>query len=342
MKSLKCIILIIIIASIACKKEEKTIQKLQIPSISTPWMSQLMEESPNEEIYFSDIFIPAAHDAGMYILRKCNLGANSCNTQTQKYDIKTQLEVGYRMFDIRPAKVGDKYYAQHTTSCGGLGCQGDFLKNILQYTNDYLENNNEVVIFVLSHFCRIQATDTIFTNMLQDILGGKIYKEIDNEPYFANWSLNKILGENPTHGKIILMFDEGYEDNLSNRRNGYFSSEIMQLVGGWSNKSSYEELKNDQLSKFKNYQPTPTSIFQFSYQLTQNETLAVSCALGQQGNSIYALSQQSNPDFPIVINRLIESHEILPQKIPNIFWCDYGDKWMIDIALQVSKIGLSK
>jgi hypothetical protein len=52
------------------------------------------------------------------------------------------------------------------------------------------------------------------------------------------------------------------------------------------------------------------------------------------------LSKQTNTDFPLIIDSLINIGQIQSNKIPNVFWLDYGDKWMIQIAQKISKIGI--
>jgi len=329
------IILILFIDS--CKKEKNTENDVRVD-----WMTELREEYPDKKILFSDICMPGSHDAGMYILRSCLIGANTCNTQTQELNLYQQLEAGYRVFDIRPVKKGEMYYVQHTTDCGGLGCQGDYLDYIFNYTNQFLEKYNEVIIFEVSHICGFDTKeDTVaFFNMAKKILGDKIYTETEYESNFYDWSLEKILGENPKHGKIILMFEDNWSNNIEMRQQGYFSENIMHLEGGWSNKNEYGALKTDQLAKFKNYQPESPKIFQFSYQMTQDAMMAVACGITGNAKSIRQLAQESNTDFPLVIDDLIQTGEINSGKIPNIFWCDFGDKWMIEVAKKVSKVRL--
>lgn len=337
-RALLCTVLTLFILS--CKKE-KTFERFIQQKIDIAWMSSLMKQFPDREIKFSELCLPGSHDAGVYILRRCSFGANSCNTQTQHLDMYKQLEAGYRIFDVRPMLLGGEYYAHHTTECGGMGCQGDFMKNIFQFTNDFLENHTEVVVLAFDHFCNMRPEDADFLKMLNDILGDKIYKETDRVDFLYDWSLNKVLGKEPQKGKVILLFD-GVSNTDENRQKGYFSDRILSSIGGWSNKNVYSLLKEDQLSKFTNYEPRHPNMFQFSWQMTQEAAQAVACAVGNQSGSILSMSKQSNPDFQIVIDSLVQSGAIHSGKIPNVFWLDYGEEWMIGIAKTISEIGLSK
>ncbi|MCO5247838.1 MAG: hypothetical protein M9887_02655 [Chitinophagales bacterium] len=355
-KNIVLLFALILLVTFSCKKEKTDIQDPienptdpEEPTDTTSiddglpryaWMSRLLKENPNIDIKFSDICLPGAHDAGMYVLRSCKLG-NACNTQTQELNMKQQLEAGYRIFDLRPTLAGQKYFAYHYNECGGVGCRGDLMENIFNYTNEFLEKNNEVVIFLFDHFCQTSPDDIGFLNLLNSTLGDKIYKESAYEEYFYDWSLRKILGDHPKTGKVILIFKEGYPNTPDRRKNGYFSEEIMQSVGGWSNKNIYQELKQDQLRQYNQYQPAHPKTFLFSYQQTLDDTQSIACALNVKP-SIKDLALETNPDFQVVIDSMIQVGAINAQKHPNIFWLDFGESWMIDVATKISEIGIGK
>ncbi len=325
----------------SCKKEKDS-SAFKIQKIQKDWMFGLMELYSEKEIFFSELCLPGSHDAGMYNLRKCTFGANSCNTQTQQLDMYQQLEAGFRIFDVRPAFVRGEIFTQHATECGGLGCEGDYLRDILKMTNDFLEENKEVVILSLNHFCNISPNDTLLLNLIEETLGDKIYKETDFLENLYDWSLQKVLGKKPQKGKVILVFEGGFSNNTENRSNGYFTNSILNFVGGWSNKNIYSQLKEDQLRRYSEFSPRSPKLFQFSYQMTPDQVMAIACAVGNQIGSIKNLSKQTNKDFPIVIDSLIQVGEIRADKIPNVFWLDYGDEWMIELAHKISVIGIEK
>lgn len=331
----------IFVLLISCNKEKES-RLFQTQKVRIDWMSALMEQYSEKEILFSELCLPGSHDAGMYNLRKCTFGANSCNTQTQQLDMFQQLEAGFRIFDVRPAFVRGEIFTQHATECGGLGCEGDYLREMLKMTNDFLEENKEVVILSLNHFCNISSNDTLLLNLIEETLGDKIYKETDFSENLYDWSLQKVLGKNPQKGKVILVFEGGFSNTTENRSNGYFSNNIMNFVGRWSNKKIYKELKEDQLKRYADFNPRSPNLFQFSYQMTPDEGIAIACAVGNQIGSIKNLSKQTNKDFPVVIDSLIQTGEIRADKIPNVFWLDYGDEWMIEIAHKISVIGIEK
>ncbi len=51
------------------------------------WMQDMLSSRTGQSITLKDICIPRSHDAGMYILRNCTVGANACNTQTQHKEL---------------------------------------------------------------------------------------------------------------------------------------------------------------------------------------------------------------------------------------------------------------
>ena len=324
----------------ACKKEQTQIITPPKQDDNVAWMSQLMLDFPNKEIKIGQLGLPGSHDAGMYVLKHCSFGANDCNTKTQVLNMTQQLESGARIFDIRPTIIGQTYFVYHRNECGGLGCNGDSLKSILRMTKYFVEKYPEVVILDFSHFCKVEATDPNFIHFLQEELGNNIYKETTREELFYDWTLNQVLGEHPTKGKVILMFDEGTMDNTEqNRQEGLFSTEIMRLTAGWTNKDNYPELKSSQLAQFEQFQGGHPYFFQFSWEVTLNTTQSITCALDKR-NSILAQAEVSNPDFQLVIDSLIQNQAIRPGKIPNIFWMDHVDKWMLPIASKISRIGI--
>ena len=88
-----------------------TVEELKEPIGNTPpptlqstsdWMGTLINAYTEKNIALNDITITRSHDAGTYVLDSCTFGANSCNTQTQHLNMTDQLEIGLRVFDIRP------------------------------------------------------------------------------------------------------------------------------------------------------------------------------------------------------------------------------------------------
>lgn len=140
------ILLLLPVFLINCKKEKK--QEITVfPKEKTiNWMQDLIKKFPNKNITLKDISLPRAHDAGMYEINDC-FGGNACNTKTQDNNMKTMLEYGIRVFDLRPSFKNGEFWTYHKTSCGGLGCDGIKLISFLEDTRDFLQEHNELVIF---------------------------------------------------------------------------------------------------------------------------------------------------------------------------------------------------
>lgn len=316
----------------SCRKDDLNLGEKPIA-----WMSYLLDKYPEKDIKFSDILLPGSHDAGMYMLRNCSVGANACNTQTQHLNMKRQLAAGYRYFDIRPTILGENLFTYHFNECGGLGCYGDRLDNIFSSIQEFIETHREVVIIHFSNFCKVNPDDEVFLEMIDTTFGENLYRETRRVENLYDWSLQDVLGDNGK-GKVVLMFNVSQVQNTDEfRKKGYFNSNIINVVGGWSNKNEYGELKKDQLKNYNMFQPRPPYLFEFSWQMTHNALDAVNCVLSQD-KSILEMAKISNPDFEFVIDSMIHFGAINSQKIPNFFWVDYGEKWMRDVAVKVSEV----
>jgi hypothetical protein len=68
----------------------------------TRWQERLFKELGNKPVLLKNMILPGSHDAGMY-LNTLTIVSNLANTQ--KNDIKTQLQLGARFFDFRPGQL---------------------------------------------------------------------------------------------------------------------------------------------------------------------------------------------------------------------------------------------
>lgn len=325
---------LIILTIASCKKEEsKKTQK----SETADWMSILVNAHP--EASLSDIAMPGSHDAAMYIVQDCSFGANACNTQTQYLDMRAQLEAGIRIFDIRPIYYKNKYYTQHATDCDGLGCKGDRLDLMLDALRSFLDNHAEVVFFSMTHFCKIDPNDAAFLNLLNSKLGDRIYKETSASTPMIQRPLKEILPADLKTGKVVLIF-EGIAGTAEGKSNGYFPMDVMPSAGGWSNKNNYSELRADQVQRYLDYNNDGSRLFGFSWQMTQDETQAVKCALSENSYSIKDMAKQTNTELSKVLDSLIGTGDISKSKIPNVIWVDFADAAATQQCLKINKVSL--
>jgi len=322
-----------------CKKETSSdVPRFQ--SAQSNWMRTLVKNNPDKLIRISDISIPGAHDAGMPVLQD-GMGGNSSNTQTQYLPMRDMLESGLRKFDIRPVLFNNKYYTQHVTNCNGLGCKGDQLDNILAQTKAFLDEHAEVVFLEMSHFCEINGDDSAFIRYLHEQLGDRIYKE--SIPYtgrFIQKALTDFVPLSENKGKVVLLI-EGIASSAANRAAGLFTPDLLPISGGWTDDTNFPELKYNQLNNFTSYINDSTSLFQFSWQITQDANMAVSCVL-TPGNatSIEAAAKNANNQLSPMIDSLISAGALRKGRIPNIIYVDYADTFITNICLKISKINV--
>ncbi len=307
----------------ACKKATPTNERyanLDNTTIRTEnWMHDLIVKYPEQTISLKSILLPGSHDAGMYQLTECSLGANACNTQTQLLNFNQQLLQGIRLFDIRPIIHQNTYYTYHATDCDGLGCVGAPLATILNDVNVFLENHAELVIFEISHFCRTSPVDTGLLNLFNRILGDKIYKETTtSSTYFVLKPLKDIIGSSEK-GKIVLIM-EGAAHTISNTSKGIFSPSILTKEGKWTNSHYLTDLIREQVLLYKNFTNKNNRLFQFNWQITQNTVQAVSCAFNSNSTSIHQTSDSANSKITPILDSLIYVNEIKKGRIPNIIY----------------------
>ena len=322
---------------VTCQKETVVDPK----DTTANWMSNLLKANPSKKIALIDIAIPSSHDADMYVLQDCAL-ANDCNTQTQYLNIKSQLEAGLRMFDIRPILYKGKYYTEHATDCNGLGCKGDLMENILTQTKDFLDTHAELVFLQLSHFCSIAPDDSAFLAFLNDKLGNRIYKETAASAVpFIKRPLTDFIPTSVKTGKVILVFDAGIANTPENRALGLFSGNILPVAGGWTDDDNFPEMKKNQLDNFSGYVNDSTRLFQFSWQITQSTGQAVACTLSPStSTSIKTAAQNANQQLPIIVDSLITNNAIKKGKIPNIIYVDFADEFITNLCIKLNKLNL--
>lgn len=321
-----------------CKKE--TSSNARTGSSNSNWMSNLIKENPGKTIRLIDISVPGSHDADMYVLQDCAL-ANACNTQTQYLNMKDQLEAGLRMFDIRPIWYKGKYYTQHATDCNGLGCKGDIMDNILTQTKDFLDTHPELVFLEMSHFCGLAPDDASFLAFVRSKLGDRIYKETTSSTIpFCKRPLTDFIPTSEKTGKVVLIF-EGIADSHANRAAGMFTGAILPTYGGWTDDDNFPEMRKNQLNNFNSYVNDSTKLFQFSWQITQNSTQAITCTLSPNtATSIKTAAQYANEQLPLIADSLIASNEIRKGKIPNVIFVDFADNFVTNLCLKLSRLNL--
>ncbi|HPW86500.1 MAG TPA: hypothetical protein PLU78_04855 [Chitinophagales bacterium] len=324
----------------SCKKDTGNNERRAQNTISTAtWMQDLIAAYPNKNVALKDIMIPGAHDAGLYELSSCTFGANACNTQTQRLSFEQQLLQGIRIFDVRPTYANRKFFTEHATSCEGLGCKGALLETTYKDVRKFLDTHAELVILEISHYCKTSPSDTALLSLTSRILGDRIYKEeTPNTTPFTRRPLQDIIGSNTT-GKVVLIY-EGIADNAENRAKGMFASTLLLREGRWINSHYLADMLRDQVKEYNNFSNESDKLFQFSWQITQNELQAINCALNPNAPSIQKCADSANAVINTTLSQLITDNEIRKGRIPNIIYLDYSASFVTRECIRISLLNL--
>ena len=330
--------LIIILFSLvlfSCKKEIELIVEVFPIEKTENWMQDLIQEFPSKDITLKDICLPRAHDAGMYEVNNCFAG-NACNTQTQELSMKNMLESGVRVFDVRPTFHDGEFWTYHKTQCGGFGCDGVKLGELLDDTKKYLETHNELVILEISKFCEISDDDVAFLNLVNSKLGNLIYKEsalpISD---FINKPLSEILDESAVSGKVILQMNAVTE----NKSLGYFDNGYILVDGSYANEYIFAEMKSDQLEKLSAYNSEDNSLFKLSWTVTLNNELGAYC-FEENPTSIKDLTLEVRNELRNTLDEWIARGIIYKGKTPNYISVDFANTSVTEQCIRLSRLNL--
>lgn len=307
------------------------------------WMSEAVElYDPDGTLTLADICWPRSHDTGTYMETMCRTRfSNACNTQTQHLTMAGQLAAGARAFDVRPELYEGQYVTHHTTACGGLGCLGTPLTELLGELRAFVDANPELVFIELGAFCGTSNEDLALIELVSTTLGERLYREPEGEQrLLMDQPLAELMSPDGLTGRVIV-FWEGLASTAELRQAGRFSHDRLPIDGHWSNVTDVDLLRADQVGRFESFDPSGAPLFELSWTLTQDQDLAVSC-IGppEQATSIRELADQANPQLAPTLDALIESGEIRPGRIPNVISLDFVDTWVTDECLRLTDLNL--
>jgi hypothetical protein len=319
----------------ACKDDDKVVER----NLDThaDWMTSLIN-TKGEAVTLRNISVPRAHDAGMYELTSCSLGANACNTKTQDINMTAMLSAGVRMYDIRPTLSDGTYYTEHSTECGGLGCKGDLISNILQQTKDFLDTHSELVVFTFGHWCNTGVEDEDLLTMVESVMGDRLHKDGNSSGNFIDTPIGNILDVNGAKGKLIIMYS-GATETPENRAKGMFTYSYIPTEGSYANSYNFNEMSSDQIQKFNDFDPNNNAIFRTSWTMTLDAGLSIACVFSPN-ESIEFYANQANDALPSSIDELIANETIRKGKIFNIISVDFADTFVTDECIKLSALNL--
>ncbi|MCA9578263.1 MAG: hypothetical protein R3B40_25965 [Polyangiales bacterium] len=310
------------------------------PTHHADWMSEIAARYADRQPTMSDICWPRAHDAGTYAESYCRSRFSSaCNTKTQELGMGAQLEAGVRAFDVRPERMDDDYFTHHTTTCGGLGCLGARLQDLLGELRTFLDQHREFVVIEVGGFCGTGADDDTLVALITTTLGPRLYTEPAGETRpLMQRPLAELVG--PDGGRAVFFY-EGLADTPELRAAGRYSPTQLTVDGHWSNVIDVELLRAEQVARFESYDPGSGRLFELSWTLTQNQELAVSC-IGppEQATSIRDLAEMANPLLGPTLDELVARGEIRPGRIPNVLSIDFVDTFVTDECLRLTHLNL--
>lgn len=261
----------------------------------------------------NEVMMPGSHDAGMSELLNCSVGANDSNTQTQQLDMQDQLEAGSRYFDLRVDYDHKKLFTYHRT--GPFGCNGQLLETILDQMVEFLKTyKTETAILKFSQI-RGDSNDTK-TRIEKLLLSDKV------KPYLYKGTNSNLAGlkVSDAAGKIIVVLD--YDNTIHPdlglfRYHDGFVKEVcnyrglnMTVCDLYSDKSSYDKMSKDQITKWDNYAGLGKEyLFLLSWTLTAGID-----------DSIRDLAAIANGHLPAVLKEQIIDRK---KGKPNIVYIDF-------------------
>lgn len=281
---------------------------------TSTWMSRL-----DSCVKLNGIVMPGSHDAGMSQTDHCGGGAqlNPGICRTQELNILEQLKAGSRYFDIRVDYDHRELVTYHRT--GDAGCNGQPLAAVLDQSLEFIQSSpSETFILKFSHIRNNRNAEREIKDRIDQFLAAINYR-----PYLFTQSEYEVnlaevsLGD--CRGKMILVFD--YPEHTSARAGRFryhdgisYRGPNLSVCDSYSNTTSLERMKSDQLSKLDEYGGLGKDyLFLLSWTLTPNADTFFK-------GSVKKLAGEANPELEKVLAARID----MPDKPkPNIVYVDY-------------------
>lgn len=292
---------------------------------TSTWMSHLGSSTK-----LSGIVMPGSHDAGMSALNHCFGGAKlNCGIiQTQALNILQQLEAGSRYFDIRVDYDHRELVTYHRS--GDAGCNGQSLTVVLDQSLQFIQSySSETFILKFSHIRSNRKNEREIKDRIDEFLAdikyrGYLFTHSKRDVDLANITLGDCKG------KMILVFDypehtgarsgrfryhDGFGPDSSGVKVGDYRSPNITVCDAYSNTTSLEKMKQDQLAKLDAYGGLGKDcFFLLSWTLTPNSDTFF------HHGSVEKLAGKANPALEKV---LAERMGQVNKPKPNIVYIDY-------------------
>lgn len=330
------------------------------------WMQDLFHPK-RADLSLKDIVIPGAHDAGMSVLSgtggQMKDAINSCNTLTQHLPIRSQLQEGIRMFDLRIGMFDKALYTKHAQSdCDadavGAG-YGEKFSDVLEGVRSFLDiNKMETVIMNFSHFCDADVP----TASIADTLMAKLGEHLYSHPAKKLGALRlKDLA-----GKVIVVFEQRAYHN-----GAIDSCTIADASGAFINYRRKYAATND-MQKLLTAQQAffnamkdgvkENDLIRLDWQLTQSGQEAALICQGyrpdktgalvsgvillanalKKNETILDLSAKGNRLLLPTLSEWIANGTVNARNKPNILYVDVAGSWITDYCIDLNNSQLYK
>jgi hypothetical protein len=175
-------------------------------------------------------------------------------TITQDRTIAQQLTDGIRYLDIRSRASNGSLHIVHgpmplTPKVVSGNGTTESTKGVIQDVRDFVAAHaREIVVLDFQEFQDMTAADytTLFTTIQTELEGYLVPTTINGTPTLST-SLNTIWGNNPTTGKVIVLFDQTDASLIAASgawNSTYFWNRDAYMASPWANTDDSDDLRN--------------------------------------------------------------------------------------------------
>jgi hypothetical protein len=330
------------------------------------WMQDLFHPK-RADLTLKDIVIPGSHDAGMSVLSgtggQMKDAINSCNTLTQRLPVRSQLQEGIRMFDLRIGMFNRALYTKHAQSdCDedavGAG-YGEKFSDVLDGLRSFLdENKMETVILNFSHFCDADVPTASIADTLIAKLGAHLYSQPAKKLH--------ALRLKDLAGKVIVVFEQRayYNGAIDSCTIADASGAFINYRRKYAATNDMQKLLAAQEAFFRGMQNgvQENDLVRLDWQLTQSGQEAALICNGyrpdktgalvsgvillanvlKKNETILDLSAKGNRLLLPTLNEWIANGIVNARNKPNILYVDVAGSWITDYCIDLNNSHLYK
>ena len=276
-----------------------------------------------DDVLLADLTMPASHDAGVNERHSTGVGWGSKATElseAQDLELRDQMDVGVRFFDLRPCLVKGTLRTCHIAHDDVLwdevgGCYGESLKSAFDAAREFLgAHPRETLIFKISHWDypvdgssgdKTKAQDQFFNDFVYGY--GSILLKWDTARDGALPRLNA-LPLKKARGKLIVVCG-GVSGRISQAKgtwgysDGTASAGYLGVYDSYANTDDFDKMKSDQINKWASQNSTANTsrAFLLSWTLTM-QTDFLSILEGIFAGSIEDFADKANPRLSSVLS----------------------------------------